>query len=138
MEELGFIELELEGELVRLNLDELIIKIDGLDGWEVESRKGWVLALDLNLTKELRAEALARELVNRIQKLRKDKGLDLSDKIKLTLNVDEELRDILTVHKLDICNEVLAESFVFVKEKLENADNLQIEQHSLSLQISKT
>lgn len=138
LEELGFIELELEGELVRLNLDELIIKIDGLDGWEVESRKGWVLALDLNLTKELRAEALARELVNRIQKLRKDKGLDLSDKIKLTLNVDEEFRDILTVHKLDICNEVLAESFVFVKEKLENADNLQIEQHSLSLQISKT
>lgn len=90
------------------------------------------------MTKELRAEALARELVNRIQKLRKDKGLDLSDKIKLTLNVDEEFRDILTVHKLDICNEVLAESFVFVKEKLENADNLQIEQHSLSLQISKT
>lgn len=138
LEDCGFIELELEGDVVRIDLAELIVKVEALEGWEIESRKGWVLALDINLTKELRAEALAREFVNRVQKLRKDKGLDLSNRIKLQLNTDAEIKESLIAHQTYICTEVLAESLNFVEEKMSNTEKLQIEQYILYLQLDKS
>jgi isoleucyl-tRNA synthetase len=87
--EIGQIELEghyllkVEGEEIDLLLEEVLISSQDIPGWSVASDQGVTVALDVNLTEELKQEGIARDLVNRIQNLRKDLGLEVQDKIKL-------------------------------------------------------
>ena len=87
--EIGHIETEghfilfVEGEEIDLLLEEVLISSQDIPGWSVASDQGVTVALDVNLTEELKQEGIARDLVNRIQNLRKDLGLEVQDKIKL-------------------------------------------------------
>lgn len=142
LEEQGFLIFELAGEAVRVDLADLTIKIEGLEGWEIESRKGWVLALDLTLTEELLSEGVAREFVNRVQKLRKEKGLDLSDRISLRVQTEAQVEGFLRTHQSYICEEVLAETLDFVDDKIADIENqdaeiLQINQYQLAVFLRK-
>jgi isoleucyl-tRNA synthetase len=75
--------LSVEGETIDLLLEEVLISSQDIPGWSVASDQGVTVALDVNLTEELKQEGIARDLVNRIQNLRKDLGLEVQDKIKL-------------------------------------------------------
>jgi isoleucyl-tRNA synthetase len=75
--------LSVEAEEIDLLLEEVLISSQDIPGWSVASEQGVTVALDVNLTEELKQEGIARDLVNRIQNLRKDLGLEVQDKIKL-------------------------------------------------------
>jgi isoleucyl-tRNA synthetase len=78
--------LSVEGEEIDLLLEEVLISSQDIPGWSVASDQGVTVALDVNLTEELKQEGVARDLVNRIQNLRKDLGLEVQDKITLLIS----------------------------------------------------
>jgi isoleucyl-tRNA synthetase len=85
LEKQGELAVEVEGENLTLHLDEVEIRTQDLPGWLVATDGPLTVALDVTLTEELRQEGLARELVNRLQNLRKDSGLEVQDRIGVTL-----------------------------------------------------
>ncbi|MVN76236.1 isoleucine--tRNA ligase [Hymenobacter sp. HMF4947] len=85
LEKQGELAVEVEGETLTLHLDEVEIRTQDLPGWLVATDGPLTVALDVTLTDELRQEGLARELVNRLQNLRKDSGLEVQDRISVTL-----------------------------------------------------
>jgi isoleucyl-tRNA synthetase len=85
LEKQGELAVEVEGETLTLHLDEVEIRTQDLPGWLVATDGPLTVALDVTLTEELRQEGLARELVNRLQNLRKDSGLEVQDRIQVAL-----------------------------------------------------
>ena len=85
LEKQGELAVEVEGETLTLHLDEVEIRTQDLPGWLVATDGPLTVALDVTLTDELRQEGLARELVNRLQNLRKDSGFDVQDRVSVTL-----------------------------------------------------
>jgi len=86
----GKISVEIEGEMIELLLEEVLISSEDIPGWSVASIAGVTVALDVTLTEELKQEGIARDLVNRIQNLRKDMGLEVQDKIRIQFADDNE------------------------------------------------
>jgi isoleucyl-tRNA synthetase len=82
----GQFKLTVEGEEIDLLLEEVLISSQDIPGWSVASDQGVTVALDVSLTEELKQEGIARDLVNRIQNLRKDLGLEVQDKITLLVS----------------------------------------------------
>ncbi len=78
--------LEVEGQTITLDTDDLLIQSEDIPGWTVATEGGITVALDIHISEELQREGIARDLVNRIQNLRKDLGLDVQDKIKVTVD----------------------------------------------------
>ena len=93
-----------------LTLEDFVITSEDIEGWSVASDKGLTVALDVNLTDELKAEGVARELVNRIQNIRKGKDFDVTDKILVTIQNHEMVAAAVSDYGDYICNEVLANS----------------------------
>lgn len=91
LEKEGSLNVEVEGETYTLAPDDVEIRTDDLPGWLVATDGPLTVALDVTLTDELRQEGVARELVNRLQNLRKDSGLEVQDKIRVTLGQQPEL-----------------------------------------------
>ena len=87
----GKIRVAVEGETIELLLEEVLISSQDIPGWSVASDQGVTVALDVTLTEELKQEGVARDLVNRIQNLRKDMGLEVQDKIKVVVADTNEL-----------------------------------------------
>jgi len=71
------------------------------------------VALDITITDELKSEGIARELVNRVQNLRKDSGLEVTDKIRLTVECASEIQAAIAQNEEYVCNEVLATEISF-------------------------
>ena len=82
----GQFKLILEGEEIELLLEEVLISSQDIPGWSVASDNGVTVALDVTLTEQLKQEGIARDLVNRIQNLRKEMGLEVQDKITLLVS----------------------------------------------------
>ena len=106
---------EIDGDLIELDISDFEISAKDIPGWSVKSENGLTVALDVNVTEELRAEGIARELVNRIQNFRKDSGLEITDKITLKLDTNEFIKKAITQNKSYVCNEVLANNILFEK-----------------------
>lgn len=87
----GKFAFNLEGEEVFLSLEDVEISSEDIPGWLVASEDGFTVALDITLTDELKKEGLARDVVNRVQNLRKDKGLEVQDKIEIYYESNESL-----------------------------------------------
>ncbi|MFE0379664.1 isoleucine--tRNA ligase [Streptomyces inhibens] len=108
----GTASVEVDGETVSLAPDEVIITETPREGWSVASDAGATVALDLEITPELRRAGLARDAIRLIQEARKNSGLDVADRIALRWqSTDEELRTALTDHAGLIADEVLATDF---------------------------
>ncbi|UQA96005.1 isoleucine--tRNA ligase [Streptomyces halobius] len=104
--------VEVDGETITLTPDEVIITETPREGWSVASDSGATVALDLEITPELRRAGLARDAIRLIQEARKNSGLDVADRIALRWqSADEELRTALTDHAGLISDEVLATDF---------------------------
>ncbi|PZX57840.1 isoleucyl-tRNA synthetase [Algoriphagus chordae] len=87
----GKISVDVDGEGLELLLEEVLISSEDIPGWSVASDQGVTVALDVTLSDELKQEGIARDLVNRIQNIRKDMGLEVQDKINVTLADDNDL-----------------------------------------------
>ena len=81
-----------------------------IPGWQVITQNGLTVALDVTLSKSLKEEGLARELINRIQNIRKEKGFEVTDKIEITVEKNESLENAITNNLSYICGETLANS----------------------------
>ncbi|WP_030616797.1 isoleucine--tRNA ligase [Streptomyces sclerotialus] len=108
----GTASVEVDGETVTLAPDEVIITETPREGWSVASDSGATVALDLEITPELRRAGLARDAIRLIQEARKNSGLDVADRIALRWrSTDEEVRTALADHAALISDEVLATDF---------------------------
>ena len=95
---------------VSLSSDDYQIVSEDMPGWQVASEGALTIALDVTITDELRREGVARELINRIQNLRKDSGFEVTDKIEIRIESKPEIEDALTGYKDYICSQTLAVS----------------------------
>jgi isoleucyl-tRNA synthetase len=99
----------LSGNTIHLGLDDVEISSEDIPGWSVASENGITVALDIKITDELRKEGIARDIVNRIQNLRKEMGLDVQDKIKILVEKKDALvNSALETNKEYICAETQA------------------------------
>lgn len=105
--------LDVEGATYDLTLEDFIITSEDLEGWSVASNKGVTVALDITLTDALIAEGLARELVNRIQNLRKAQQFEVMDRITVALAPHEGIQAAVAQYGDYIRNEVLADTLTW-------------------------
>ena len=135
IEKTGSYALDLDGETVELALEDVEISSEDIPGWSVASEGKITVALDITMTEELREEGLARDLVNRVQNLRKDMGLDVQDKIHISVVEGEALvAAALASNKAYICEETQALSLALV-ESVAKGTTVEIDELSLELEI---
>ncbi len=120
LESKGLRELTIEEQNVILELADVEISTQDIPGWLVQSEGGITVALDITLTKDLKAEGIAREFVNRIQNLRKESGLEVNDKIHLKILQHSEINEAINKNKNYICTETLAGQLDLVNELKQN------------------
>lgn len=135
----GVFNIEIEGDVLQLTLNDVEITSQDIPGFCVSSEAGITIALDISITPQLKEEGIAREVVNRIQNLRKEKGFELTDKISLKIQQLDEINSAIYNNKSYICSETLAESLELVENtNLESSDKLEIdEQISTNIVIHK-
>ncbi|MCB0737492.1 MAG: isoleucine--tRNA ligase, partial [Bacteroidetes bacterium] len=133
----GQLQVELEDEPFVLSVDDVEIVSKDIPGWEVASNAGIVVALDTQLNNELKNEGLARELVNRIQNIRKNSQFEVTDKINIALEFIDELQDVVTSHKNYICEETLAKNLELTNNELANAIELDLDGVLVKIQVEK-
>jgi isoleucyl-tRNA synthetase len=110
-------EMEIEGVAVKLDLEDFEILTEDIPGWMVASEGNLTVALDVTLNSALIEEGIAREFVNRIQNIRKESGLEVTDRILLTIKSDDKINSAINNNLNYICSETLA-------DKLELSDKL--------------
>ncbi|WP_298882179.1 isoleucine--tRNA ligase [uncultured Polaribacter sp.] len=136
IEKVGNIILEINGKNITLELTDVEISSKDIEGWLVANEGALTVALDVTITEELRKEGVARELVNRIQNARKDTGLEVTDRIKLTVLNFENLQKSITDNKDYIMSETLTNELVFVDE-LENGTEIEFDTIKSKILIEK-
>jgi isoleucyl-tRNA synthetase len=114
IEKEGQLDITIEGEPLTLLLSEVDIAAEDIPGWSVASKGNLTVALDISISPELKLEGDARELVNKIQGIRKDQGFNLTDRILVSLVDSEILRNSVNSFKTYICGEILADSLEWV------------------------
>ncbi|MOA12210.1 Isoleucine--tRNA ligase [compost metagenome] len=133
----GFFNLHLNGEVFKLELADVEILSEDIPGWLVTSIGKLTVALDVTITEELKQEGIARELINRIQNLRKDKGFEVTDKIAVTLQ-SHELVDTAVKNFLPyISAEILGTNFDLADADFSSTDNIEIDEISLKIEIER-
>jgi isoleucyl-tRNA synthetase len=135
LEKDGHITLLIDKEPLILAINEVDITSEDIPGWVVANKNALTVALDVTVTPELAREGNAREFVNRIQKIRKDNGYDLTDRILVKVADVPALKDSLTIFNEYICTEILADSIELVKEP---ANGTEIEVNDILLKVFVT
>jgi isoleucyl-tRNA synthetase len=131
----GNYELTLPDQTITITLEDVEISSQDIPGWVVASEGRITVALDIEITDELREEGLARDLVNRIQNMRKDMGLEVQDKIDLSFgHSDSQISAALNRFADYICSETQANSLV-VDDALQEGTDLEIDSYKLKLKI---
>ena len=106
---------EIDGTIIALDLADFEINAQDIPGWLVASEGGITVALDITLSDELKSEGIAREVVNRIQNMRKDTGFEVTDRIVVEIDTTETVEKAVKQFEAYICNEVLANTIEFTK-----------------------
>ena len=136
LEKNGSYTLQLNGTDVLVEATDVEIFSEDIPGWLVANEGKLTVALDVTVTEELRREGIARELVNRIQNIRKSSGLEITDKIKITLSKNQQTDDAVNEYKDYICNQVLGTSLTLTDE-VENGTELNFDNFSLYVSVVK-
>jgi isoleucyl-tRNA synthetase len=132
----GEVHVAIDGHDHALTQDDVQLVLQPLDGYEVERSGTHAVALNLELDDDLRRESLAREIVHAIQNARKDAGLDVQDRISLTLAGDERLLEAAEAHEPYVTGETLATSFD-VDETMANGATAKIDGLTLSIGVAR-
>ncbi|MCH3881123.1 MULTISPECIES: isoleucine--tRNA ligase [Tenacibaculum] len=130
------ISLEINEKMITLELSDVVITSKDIEGWLVANSDGITVALDVTISDDLRKEGIARELVNRIQNARKDAGLEVTDKIKLTVLNFEDLEESVSINRDYIMSETLTNELVFV-DALENGTEIEFDTIKSKILIQK-
>jgi isoleucyl-tRNA synthetase len=112
----GIYRLPVNGQEIELSLNDVEIISEDIPGWLVSNMDSLTVALDVTISPKLREEGIARELINRIQNLRKDKGYEVTDKIHVVLQRNDAISDAISNNLSYICSEILAHTFEVVDE----------------------
>jgi isoleucyl-tRNA synthetase len=124
----GFVMVDIDGKEQRIGLEDVEILNQDIPGWLVATEGRLTVALDVTITEALRFEGIAREFVNRIQNLRKESGLEVTDKINLFIGQHNELNDAVNAHKQYIAAQTLANNIELVRgDSLSDASVVEIE-----------
>jgi len=135
-------ELEINGNIALTGTEYVISSADveiiaeDVEGWQVANLGRLTVALDVHITPELKDEGLARELINRIQNLRKDKGFEVTDRIAVTLSQNTEIQQAVDNNFSYICTEILADTLK-IDNSLAIGEPIEIDGKNLLLLIEK-
>lgn len=136
IEKAGQYDLAIDGETLQLTIDDVEISSEDIPGWSVASEGKTTVALDITISEDLRLEGIARDLVNRIQNLRKDQGLDVQDKIDVKVVKNEAMvNTAIASNNAYICEETQALSLELV-EQVDDAHSVEIDEWQIFLSIS--
>jgi isoleucyl-tRNA synthetase len=124
----------IEDELLKIPMEELTVETKPRIGVRVISEGGYSVALDTTITDELRNEGLARELIHKVQEMRKQAGFEISDRIKLRYQGSKDVKKAISQYLKHICNEILCLDLIegeeisgdFVKDLNINGEHVQV------------
>lgn len=136
IEKTGSIEININGKNTILDTSEVVIRSKDIAGWTVASEQGVTVALDMKLTESLTLEGVAREFVNRIQNLRKDKGFDVTDRIDVKIQHNDALEKAILANDAYIKREVLANNIDILND-LNDSDALAFDDIQTQVRITK-
>lgn len=136
-EKAGTFTLQVDGQDAVLERTDVEIISEDIPGWLVANEGRLTVALDITVTDELKKEGLARELVNRIQNLRKSSGFDITDKVNITIASSPEMDGAVTAYKDYITSQVLANSLTITTEPITDATVLDFEDFTLPVKVEK-
>lgn len=138
LEKNGSYPLNLDGVEAVVEASDVEIFSEDIPGWLVANEGKLTVALEVTITEELRREGIARELVNRIQNIRKSSGFEITDKIKIELSKNPQTDDAVIENKEYICNQVLAlsDGFDLVDEVVDGVE-LSFDDFSLFVKVIK-
>ncbi|HZG01939.1 MAG TPA: DUF5915 domain-containing protein [Chitinophagales bacterium] len=137
LEQTGEATFNLNGEQISVRKEEVDITAEDLQGWSVATDAGLTVALDITITPELEAEGNAREIVNRIQKLRKEKDFNVTDRISVVLERKPFVERTLTDYQQYISAEVLADD-IAVADTVEAGDVVDVNDSDLRIRIQRS
>ena len=136
-EKAGTFTLQVDGQEAVLERADVEIISEDIPGWLVANEGRLTVALDITVTDELKKEGLARELVNRIQNLRKSSGFEITDKVNITLASSAEMDGAVEAYQEYIKSQVLANNLVVTAEPISDATSLDFEDFTLAVKVEK-
>ena len=136
LEKNGSITLNVEGTAAVIELADVEIFSEDVPGWTVANEGALTVALDVEVTDELRREGIAREIVKKIQAIRKDSGFDITDRISVKVSHSEQSDAAIGQFSEYICNQVLADSLV-VCDDFEGADTIELDGGNIAVIVEK-
>ena len=134
LEKEGILNLDIEGETIPLLVSEVEIIAEDIPGWSVAVKNALTVALDITLSPALLKEGNARELVNRVQNIRKEANFELTDKILLRIVDNTELKDSINEFSDYICREILALEIDWVPS-IEDGVDVEINDQKLRISV---
>jgi isoleucyl-tRNA synthetase len=136
LDSLGVLNIEVSGNTITLSQEDVEISSQDIEGWLVANSNGITVALDITISPELKEEGIARELVNRIQNIRKDSGFEVTDKIQVHLQSNAALEKAVKANENYIKSETLTESLVF-ETTIQNGFEIEFDDIKTRILITK-
>ncbi|MFD2724968.1 isoleucine--tRNA ligase [Hyunsoonleella rubra] len=136
IEQNGNFDVEINGKSITLGLEDVEITSQDIEGWLVANEGSLTVALDVTITDDLRKEGIARELVNRIQNLRKDSGFEVTDRIDVKLQKDEQIKQAVDSNIEYIKTETLTEELEII-DQINNGIEIAFDDVNTKLFITK-
>ena len=130
------LDISIGGEAAQLQPTDVLIESKDIEGWLVANGNGLTVALDIQLDDALIKEGVAREMINRIQNLRKDRGLEVTDKIILYLKEDALLNEVFETHQEYIQQETLTDKIV-VEKSIDEGETIEFDQIKTVVNLQK-
>lgn len=137
MEQHQELKITVQNQDFMISIAEVEIASEDIPGWLIATSGNITIALDVQLTEALKQEGMARELVNRIQNLRKDKGFQVTDKIRVTLADHPILSAAVRENLAYICAEILGTEFNLIETGVWEGDEIEIEEIKVKIRIEK-
>ena len=122
LEKTGKIDLLIDKKTITFDIDDFEISSKDIEGWQVANEGNITVALDVTINDELRNEGVAREVVSKIQNLRKSEGFEVTDRINLIFNGDEEIQNAINKNLDYVKSETLSNIIQFNVESSEGID----------------
>jgi isoleucyl-tRNA synthetase len=128
---------ELNGEQINLSSEDFSISTQDIPGWLVAVEGSLTVALDITLSTELKQEGIAREIVNRVQNLRKDSGLEITDRINIAISTNDLIQTSINQYSAYLKSEVLADEITFIELKEDNSTLFSLDEGEVKVSITR-
>jgi len=137
LEKEGSYALNIDGADLLISIEDVFISSQDIPGLLVANNKGMTVALDITMNEKLLEEGIARELVNRIQNMRKDAGLEVTDRIKLSIAQNDKIESAIVSNRSYICGETLADEIFICEAEPKNAVAVEFDEIKTYIALTK-